>query len=490
MDLSHIADARAALVRRDFGLFCQHALAPQNFRPATHHRLLIAKLQSVAEGRCRRLMVCMPPGSAKSSFVSQLFPAWYPAFKRDQDRRNGFVRERRACMVTASHTSDLAESMARKAMAIVRDNAAELGYGLATESVKGWETTCGDEFKPAGVAGPITGRRAEIALIDDPVKDRKTADSTVERETAWNWYTSTLLSRMKPGGAVVVVMTRWHEDDLGGRLLATQRDQWDVISLPAQAVENDPLGRVPGEWLWADDDYGYAADLQEKRAEYERSGAMRDWGALFQQDPKPSEGALFKVANIGIVPAIPPYTQIVRAWDLAATEQMGTRDPDWTAGVKMAKLSDGRFCICDVARERGGPDDTSALILGTTQQDGRAVKVGLPQDPGQAGKFQVAYLTRQLAGHRVESSPESGDKATRAGPFAAQVNVGNVVLLGDENGQVTGWGRRFLDELASFPSGTKDDQVDAASRAFMMLTEKRGPIRISAEAMRRMGAGR
>jgi predicted phage terminase large subunit-like protein len=129
-------------------------------------------------------------------------------------------------------------------------------------------------------------------------------------------------------------------------------------------------------------------------------------------------------------------------------------------------MRDGRFIVADVTRVREGPDGVEATIVNTATQDGPAVRVGLPQDPGQAGKQQVLYLTRKLAGYRVESSPESGDKETRASPFASQVNVGNVCILRSE------WNSAYLDELASFPGGLKDDQVDASSRAFAMISER------------------
>lgn len=274
--------------------------------------------------------------------------------------------------------------------------------------------------------------------------------------------------------------TRWHEDDLGGRIIQQQGDLWRVLKLPAIATDNDPMGRAPGEWLWGDDDYGYSSELKKVYAEYEANGAMRDWSALFQQEPRPGEGALFKTSQIGVLDAEPAGKNVVRAWDLAATEQVGTRDPDYTAGVKMMRTDEGRFVVLDVVRLRGGPDDVERAIVNTAAQDGIGVRVGLPQDPGQAGKQQVLYLTRKLAGYRVESSPESGDKATRAAPVASQVNVGNVSIVRAK------WNASFLDELAGFPSAAKDDQVDALSRAFSMVGLNRPPIRISPDLLKRI----
>lgn len=311
------------------------------------------------------------------------------------------------------------------------------------------------------------------AIIDDPVKSREDADSERYRDRAWNWFSADLRTRLKPGGKIVVIMTRWHEDDLGGRLLQQQGDLWRVLKLPAIAGENDPMMRVPGEWLWGDDSYGYSAELQKVYSEYQSNGAMRDWSALFQQEPRPGEGALFKTGMIGVMDAAPAGNNIARAWDLAATEQTGTRDPDWTVGVKLLRMQDGRFVVLDIIRVRGGPDEVEQTIVNTAAQDGRGVRIGIAQDPGQAGKQQILYLTRKLTGYRVESSPETGDKSTRAAPVASQVNVGNVSVVKAR------WNAPFIDELAAFPSGTKDDQVDALSRAFSMVGLNRPPMSIN-----------
>ncbi|MDB5849807.1 MAG: Large terminase subunit, partial [Rhodoferax sp.] len=291
----------------------------------------------------------------------------------------------------------------------------------------------------------------------------------VVRESQWNWFTADLRTRLKPGAGVVVVMTRWHPDDLGGRLLERQPGLWRVVSIPAIAGDNDPLGRKPGEWLWdKDPKYGYGKELRAAYAEAEASGAMRDWSALYQQQPTNAEGSLFKIGMVETLEAAPAVTgQVVRAWDLAATKQIGTRDPDWTAGIKLMRTAEGRFIVLDVVRVRGGPDEVEATIVNTAKRDGLSVRIGLPQDPGQAGKTQVLYLTRKLQGFRVESSTETGDKVTRAAPMAAQANVGNLSVVGGND-----WCHKLIDELASFPGGSKDDQVDALSRAFSMLGMK------------------
>jgi predicted phage terminase large subunit-like protein len=422
----------------------------------------------VAGGETKRLMVNMPPGSAKSTYGSVLFPPWL------------LSRRAHLNIIGASNTSTMAEAFSRRVMQTIRDYPATLGYTLGRESAEQWDTSNGGRYRSAGIGGAIAGTRADIVLIDDPTRSRADAESETVRESQWAWFTGDLRTRLKPDASIVVIMTRWHPDDLGGRLLDRQPGLWRVISLPAEAEENDALGRQPGEFLWSDDTYGYGQELRLAKAEYEAAAAMRDWSALYQQRPVSAEGSLFKTAQIGVMEAAPAGGNIARAWDLAATAQIGTRDPDWTAGVKLARLPDGRFTVLDVVRVRGGPDEVEAAIVNTAAQDGRGVRIGLPQDPGQAGKAQVLYLTRKLAGYRIESSPETGDKATRAAPVASQVNVGNFHIVRAQ------WNAAFLDELSAFPSGVHDDQVDALGRAFSMVGMARAPIIVDPRALHRV----
>lgn len=406
----------------------------------------------MARGETKRLMVNMPPGSAKSTYGSVLFPAWAMAQRPGID------------VIGASNTANMAETFSRRVMGLVRDYSPTLGYRLTREAAEQWETSARGRYRAAGVGGAIAGTRADLVIIDDPTRSRADAESEVVRESQWAWFTGDLRTRLKPDAAIVVIMTRWHMDDIGGRLLERQPDLWKVVSLPAMAEINDALGRLPGEWLWGDDGYGYGAELVKAHEEYVAAGAMRDWAALYQQRPTLAEGAVFKIEKIGVFDVPSAGAQVVRAWDLAATADTGTRNPDWTVGLKLLRTPDNKFIVLDVVRLRGGPDEVEAAIVNTAAQDGPAVRVGLPQDPGQAGKQQVLYLTKKLAGYRVDSSPESGDKATRAAPVASQANVGNLHLVR------AGWNHPLLDELAAFPNGLKDDQVDALSRAFMMLT--------------------
>jgi predicted phage terminase large subunit-like protein len=252
-------------------------------------------------------------------------------------------------------------------------------------------------------------------------------------------------------------------------LLEQAKAEWRVVRLPALAEADDPLGRTVGMPLWPEwEDDGALLRKRELIGE-------RAWSALFQQTPLPSGGRLFSVDRIPVVQPVMEPGAMVRAWDLAATCITGRNDPDWTVGVKFSRDENGRYFVLDVARIRGTPHQVEALILNTAKNDGVKVIVAIPEDPGQAGKSQMSYLTKQLAGFHVIAARESGSKATRAMPLASQIEAGNIsIVRGD-------WNRILLDEMREFPWGKKDDQVDALVRAFTTLTARprsSGPIAV------------
>lgn len=440
----------AARCQADFLTFCIHALSLDGWKPAAHHRVIISYLQQVADGKITRLMMFAPPGSAKSTYVTDLFSAWIMARGRTQ-------------VIGASHNTDLAADFSGKIQRRIRENRDVLGYGLASENRGRWYTTNGCAYLAAGAGSGISGFRADVAIIDDPISSRKDAGSEANRKTVWEWYLGDLERRLRVGGSVILMHTRWHEDDLAGRLLLAQPDRWTVVKIPAICTEpDDPLGREIGEPLWADDDYGYGRELEQVRASLEEAGSLRDWESLYQQNPRPAEGTLFKVDRIEVLDEAPNLrgAHLGRGWDLAATKQIGTRDPDWTAGVLMARLPSGKYVVLNVDRFRGNPDEVDNRLHNIARQDGAGVKQSIPQDPGQAGKAQVLHFTRLLSGLTIEATPETGDKATRAQPLISQVNGGNVAIVR------ASWNRAYLDELSAFPQGAKDDQVDASARSF------------------------
>ena len=295
--LERLAWAREC--RQHLAAFAVEALRPYDQTPARHHMVLIDALERVARGGCKRLMVCMPPGHGKSTYSSVIFPAWLYAQRKNLD------------IIGASHVSDLAEDFSYKIHALIRENTEMLGYGMATENVKRWRTSNGGFYRAVGVGGSITGRRADVGIIDDPVKGHEDAESPDQREKVWRWYQSDFYTRLKPEAAIIVIMTRWHEDDLGGRLLKAAEDggdQWEVINLPAICNSvDDPIGRPIGGALWPEwlDEISLLGGerIGTDGAKTLVPGIRKNvgeyvWGALFQQDPKPRGASFFEVEDL------------------------------------------------------------------------------------------------------------------------------------------------------------------------------------------------
>ena len=432
--------------------WAEAALQDSGYQPAAHHLYLIAELEKLAAGTFDRLMILMPPGSAKSTYTSLLFPVWW------------FLRHPRSTVICASHSLSLARSFGRRARDLVQDHAERLGFAIkpSHRAADNWSTTEGGEYLAVGVRGSIIGRRADLIIIDDPVKSHAIADSKRQRDFIWDWYKSDVSTRLKPGGRVALVMTRWHKDDLGGQLEATAEDGWRVLRLPALAEAGDPLGRPPGEPLWP--------EWEGKDALARRRALIGDraWSALYQQRPHAPGGSVFRIDRITEAEAPNlddhgPDGQVVRAWDFAATAKNDGNEPDWTAGVKLWRAEDRRWVVLDVVRIRGSALQVEDLLLKTAAQDGRKVTIALPQDPGQAGKFQASWFTGRLRGFHVVSSRESGPKTGRARYVATQIEAGHVAIVR------AAWNRAFLEELRDFPHGAHDDQVDALARAFNTL---------------------
>ena len=231
----------------------------------------------MARGEIKNLAVFMPPGSAKSTYASILFPAWVLA----NEPWN---------ILAASHTTELAEKWGRRVRNLITERGLALGVELSQDNQAAgrWALTSGPEYYAAGVGTGIAGFRAKLGIIDDPIRSRQDADSELIRDRIWDWYVNDFSTRLVPGARKLLIQTRWHEDDLAGRAL--QYEDWDILSLPAEAEENDPLGRSPGEFLWSDGDYGYGGQLAELKG---RTPA-RTWSALYQQRPAPEEGDYFK----------------------------------------------------------------------------------------------------------------------------------------------------------------------------------------------------
>jgi predicted phage terminase large subunit-like protein len=288
---------------------------------------------------------------------------------------------------------------------------------------------------------------ANCIIVDDPHKADE-ARSDVVRASVIDWFQTTLESRKNsPQTPIVLIMQRLHQDDLSGWLVGGGNGEaWEHVCLSAWADESQGLP------LWPEKHSAVDLVRMEAASPYTFAGQYR-------QQPAPPEGGIFKPDALLTVDAIPAGAiEWCRGWDLGAST-----DGDPTDGAKLGKLPDGRLIVADLAHGQLSTDDRDALLRNTAAKDGLGVRVSLPQDPGQAGKSQILYLTRMLAGYPVHSSPETGDKVTRAEPFASQVNVGNVLMLRGP------WNDALREEMRMFPNGRNDDRIDALSRAFAQL---------------------
>lgn len=412
---------------------------PKRWQVPEHIRLINEHLAAVERGEIDRLAIHMPPRHGKTQSVTVRFPLrWLERRPTDHVLVTGYN-----------------ERFARKLSRDVRKLAAVRGLVSHGKSATDeWETPAGGLVMARGVGSPPTGTGFNLIVIDDPVRRREDADSETFRERVWDWYTDDLYTRLEPSGALVLVMTLWHEDDLGARAVASEPGRWTVLKLPA--ISDD------GAALWPERfDVG---QLERIRSVMGQNEGLRSWEALYQQNPTPREGSAFKVGKLRHVDAdqLPRMLATCRAWDLAATEGAG----DFTAGVKVGRGADGLFYVLDVVRGQWDSAQRNARILQTAERDGKGVRIHLPQDPGQAGKEQAAAMVRMLAGYAVKAEPVTGSKETRADPFAAQVNAG----AADEPGNVRlvrgAWNATFVEELRAFPAGTHDDQVDGSADAF------------------------
>lgn len=430
--------------------------------PARHHRLLIDKLQRVADGHCKRLMVFMPPGSAKSFYANVRFAPWY------------LGRNPNHAIITTSYGQELASKWGRRSRNIVGSQRYRsiFGFGLAqgTTAVDNWMTERGGEYIAAGVGGPITGNRADGGLIDDPVKGREEADSETMRAKIKEWYANDFWTRLKPGAWVILIQTRWHEDDLAGWLLEEAKiggEQWEVVSLPMIAEENDALGRAIGEPLWPE--WFTSAMVSEAKRD------ARRWSALYQQRPTPDEGAYFKREWIKWYADMPPLNtlKIYGASDFAVTADAN----DYTVhGIFGVDPNDDIY-ILDWWRMQATSDVWVETQLNMASQ---WEPLAWAEESGQIEKGVGPFIQKRQHEDKNyfwrRQFVSSRDKPTRARAIQARMAMGKVYFPRNR-----AWATDLVDELMRFPAGTHDDQVDTLSllgRMLAMLSKGEVPERV------------
>ena len=421
-----LAEVRAALARRSLLRFTEYT-NPQ-YQRAQHHAQIAAKLEAVERGEIDRLMIFMPPRHGKSELASKRFPAW--CLGRDPSRQ----------IIAASYNSDLANDFGRNVRNIVAEpefGQVFPGVGLASDSqaANRMNTNHGGAYVAAGVGTAVTGRGAHIALIDDPFKDREEADSERRRNTVWDWYRSTLYTRLMPSGAIVLIQTRWHEDDLAGRLLEHEAGQWDVLELPAV---NDA-----GEALWPE--WYDKAALDRIKATI----GPREWSALYQQKPQPDDGTFFQrewFQTWGKLPALRYYGTS----DYAVTDGGG----DYTVHRIWGIASNGDVYRVDGYRAQDTSDKWIEAKLDLVAKYKPLCWFG---EGGVIQKAIEPMLRRRMRERnvhcRIEWMPSVADKPTRARSFQAMAATQRVFFEPGAD----------IAEFLVFPAGKHDDDVDTAS---------------------------
>jgi predicted phage terminase large subunit-like protein len=428
--------------------------------------LLDQNLIDAAEGRVRRLIWTMPPQEGKSQRVSRTFPAWLLA--RDPDKR----------IAIASYEATTARRWGRAIRNDIRDNREKFGLSIRndTSSAQEWQLQdhAGGVYS-VGIQGALTGRPVDVLIIDDPIKDRAQAESLVFRERVWDFWTDTARTRLAPDAVVIVVLTRWHEDDLAGRLLAQDvRGEWRHVNIPAQADhkpeegQTDPLGRAPGEYLLS------ARGRTPKDWEDTRHDVgSRTWTSLYQGRPAPESGDVWKRPwwrRYGTPPwsqdpdhpdayRVEEFDQLIMSWDMTFKD---TKSSDFVVGQVWARKGANVYLL-DQVRKRLSFTDTlaafEAMVKRWPQATGKLV-----EDKAN-GTAVISTLKSKIPGIIAVTPTES--KYARANAVAPVLEAGNAFL--PEKAIALFDPDELIDEAASFPNAAHDDQVDATSQALAYL---------------------
>lgn len=420
-------------------------------------------LREVEAKRGPRLLICLPPRAGKSELVSRCLPAYI--LGRDPD----------AGIIATSYSADLAMRNNRDVQRIIdSDRYREVfpGTELWGKNVRtvadGACLRNGDIFevvgrrgsyRSAGVGGGITGMGGEYLLIDDPIKNRKEAYSHTYREAVWDWYTSTLYTRLSPGGGIILIQTRWHMDDLAGRLLAAaesgEGEKWKVLSFPAIATR-DEEHRREGEALHPE---RYDLSMLERMR---KAIGTRDWEALYQQRPVPDGGQVFKKEWMRRW-ASPPskFDKVIASWDMAFKDDP---DSDYVVGQIWGKKGADVYLL-DQVRGRMSFTETVEAFKALAEKWPEALEK-LVEDAAN-GPAVIDSLKRRLPGI-IPVRPEGG-KVARAYSITPAWEAGNVHI---PEPVVRPWARDFEAELLQFPAGANDDQVDAMTQALNRLLNR------------------
>lgn len=421
------------------------------YKAAPHNQYLADRLDAVERGEVRRLMVFMPPRHGKSMAVSETFPSYF--LGKNPERR----------VIEASYGDDLATKFGRMNkskidefgnrlfnIALNKKNMANKNFGI--EGYRGGMIS-------SGIFGTVTGEGADLLIIDDPIKNRVEANSKNYRDRVWDEWQSTLLTRLHPGGSVIVVLTRWHEDDLAGRLLRQEPDMWEVISMPAEAEENDLLGREIGRPLWPE--HGF--DEQWVK-ETKRSVGGQAWASLYQQRPSPEDGTIFNRNWWKFYQQPPAFQELIQSWDCTFKDN---KDSDYVVGQVWGR-SGADFYLVDQIRARMDIIGTMNAIKSLSAKYPKA-STKLVEDKAN-GPAVIQMLKNKVPG-LIPVNPEGG-KIVRAQAVSPFIESGNVYLPEPNRAP---WIHDYIEEFSVFPNGLNDDCVDSTTQALHRLASRKIP---------------
>lgn len=434
---------------------------------ADHHSLLCGKLQAVEEGLIPNLMVLMPPGSAKSTYSDVVFIPWFMAKK---PRRH---------VILASYASNIAGKQGRRARQLIQQasfsDIMKCGLDPSKSAADEWMLTNGSEYMAGGILSGLTGNRAALGVLDDPIRGREAAESETIREKTWDAYQDDFCSRLIPGAPQVMILTRWHAEDPAGKILPEDwngesgwfdgRDgrKWYVICLPAIAdASDDPLGRKIGETLWPE------WFNHEHWAPFQRNS--RTWSSLYQQKPSPDEGTFLKGEWFKRYSERPKNLHYYLTSDHAPK---GGVNSDWNVFTIWGVDSEQHLwwieefrCQDTFDKAIGVKHDASGNVSLADEGALQLVKkwkplCWFPEDDSTwkaSEAFVKAAMRRTQTQCRIEPLSAAGsDKPTKARPFQAKASMGEVHMptgfIGDE----------VLKEYKQFPAGKHDDRVDCAA---------------------------
>jgi len=417
------------------------------YRPSRHTRLIAKVCERIESGELKRVMFFLPPRHSKSMTVTESFPSWF--IGKNPDRR----------VIEVSYGESLARRFGRANRRKVEDFGPalfDIEVAGDNSSVTNWSIEgCEGGMISAGIGGPLSGLGADCLIIDDPVKNRQEANSITYRNMLWNEYRNTLLTRLQPDASIILIQTRWHEDDLAGRILAQEPERWHVVKLPAEAEEEDLLGRALGEPLWPE--FGFDQAWMENT---KRTVGSQVWNALYQQRPAPQEGAMVKRAWWKYYIVAPGhFDDIILSWDMTFKDEeaAASGNPDYVVGQVWGRTEADKYLLDQVRGKMDFPDTLKAVrALKAKWKESTAILI----EDSANGPAIIASLKHEIAG--IIPWPAQGSKTERLSAVSPQIEAGNVYI---PDPIVAEWACDYVEEFSVFPNGNNDDQVDSTTQA-------------------------